>query len=121
MPRPILSVSYDSRLLATRQQMLEQAGHDVTSALGFTKAIIYCKYPHSSSFDLFVLDQTIPASHKKELIRTFQCHCPAPVLSLTQIDEERVESDYYLNPDQHHRLLETVAEILAKLTSEPPP
>ena len=49
----ILSVSYDSSLLKTRQLILEQEGHQVVSALGFTDALQQCE--SSKDFDLFIL------------------------------------------------------------------
>jgi CheY-like chemotaxis protein len=111
MSKRILSVSYDSSLLTTRQMLLEGRGYSVTSALGFTQAIADCK---SKEYDLFILGHSIPARDKRELIRTFREHCPAPIVSLERVGEERVESDFHASPDDPQEFMRVVAVILSE-------
>jgi DNA-binding response OmpR family regulator len=90
--------------------LLEQRGYSVTSAFGFTHSIAHCR---SSDFDLFILGHSIPLPDKQELIRTFRANCPAPILSLERIGEERVDSDFHASPFEPEELLKTVEEIFA--------
>ena len=110
MSKRILSVSYDTSLLATRQMLLEQKGYTVTSALGFTKAMDLCQQSH---FDLFILGHSIPNSDKLHLIKTFRESCSAPILSLERHGEDRVLADFHASPDDPHQFLSIVDDILA--------
>jgi len=112
MNKRILSVSYDPSLLATRQMVLETQGYTVTSALGFAEAMGKCK---TASFDLFILGHSIPANDKRELMRTFKEHCPAPILSLDRVNEARVQADFHASPDEPAKLLRTVKSILSMI------
>ena len=56
----ILSISYDGSLLLTRQLLLQQMGHEVFSAEGFSKAYSLCE-THGRRFDLIALGHSIPA------------------------------------------------------------
>jgi len=53
----ILSVSYDQSLLYTRQLILEQHGHSVVSAFGFTQALKCCH--EAKDFSIFILGHSI--------------------------------------------------------------
>ena len=117
MRKRILSVSYDGNLLATRRMLLETQGYDVASALGFTDAIAQCK---TAGFDLFILGHSIPLTDKRELIRTFQENCPAPILSLERYGEKRVHADFYASPDQPEDLLRSVRGILGLVSVTEP-
>ena len=110
MSRRILSVSYDVSLLATRRMLLEQRGYEVTSALGFTKAMEHCQQSH---FDLFILGHSIPGADKLSLVKTFRENCSAPVLSLERHGDDFVESDFHASPDDPERFIEVVDDILA--------
>jgi DNA-binding NtrC family response regulator len=110
MPKRILSVSYDSVLLATRQMLLEQKGYNVTSALGFSEAVEDCQ---NEGFDLFVLGHSIPEKDKLHLIKTFRGSCPAPILSLERVGEKQVRCDFHASPDDPERFLQVVDDILA--------
>ena len=109
MPKCILSVSYDASLLATRELLLKMNGYDVTSALGFSRAIAHC---HAGSFELFILGHSIPQDDKLELIKIFRQNCIAPILSLDHFAEDTVPSDFHASPDNPERLLKTVDQIL---------
>src|SRR5438270_7897084 len=75
----ILSISYDQSLLSTRQRILEQGGHEVTSALGFTKALQACQ---DGNFNLVIIGHSIPRSDADALIAATRERCDAAVLSL---------------------------------------
>src|SRR5215467_13633933 len=109
MSKRILSVSYDPSLLATRRMLLEQRGFHVVSALGYTQAIAHCNTP---DFDLFILGHSIPVADKLELMKTFRKSCPAPILSLERLGEEKVRSDFHASPDRPEEFLATVEGIL---------
>lgn len=116
MSKHILSVSYDDALLATRKMLLEQRGYDVTSALGFAKAVEHCQ---SSRFDLFILGHSIPDKAKMYLIKTFRENCPAPVISLERIGENQVPCDFHASPDDPEEFLKVVDDILAGKNIDP--
>jgi DNA-binding NtrC family response regulator len=118
MSKRILSISYDISLLSTRRMLLEQRGYQVTSALGFTKALEACSSAH---YDLFILGHSIPVSDKLALIETFRKHCNAPVVSLERPGEERVQCEFHVSPDDPEQLLEKVDGILKLLDTSPAP
>ncbi len=118
MSKRILSISYDISLLSTRRMLLEQRGYQVTSALGFTKALEAC---NSSHYDLFILGHSIPVSDKLALIKTFRENCNAPVVSLERPGEERVQCEFHVSPDNPEELLEKVDGILKLLDTSPRP
>ena len=108
----ILSVSYDVSLLGTRQLILQEQGHEVTSALGFTEALKQCE--NSKRFDLFILGHSIPHSDKEALISAFRAHCPALIVALTNPSERPVlGADYEIESEP-----DAVVRLVAKLTSE---
>jgi DNA-binding response OmpR family regulator len=111
MTKRILSVSYDEALLLTRQLLLQQRGHHVTSALGFTKAVEYCQ---QSGFDLFILGHSIFETDKLHLIKTFREHCPAPILSLERPGEKPIPCDFHVSPHDPQKFVETVDSILKR-------
>lgn len=107
----ILSVSYDVSLLGTRQMILQNQGHEVVSALGFTEALKQCQ--SSKKFDLFILGHSIPHSDKEALISAFRADCAAPVVALTNPSEKPVRgADFEIEPDP-----ERVVALVKKLTS----
>jgi len=75
----ILSISYDESLLITRQMLLEQAGYEVLSALGFTEALKHC---NGEGFSLVTIGHSIPRSDKESLVAAVKAGCKAPILSL---------------------------------------
>jgi DNA-binding response OmpR family regulator len=80
MSKRILSVSYDVSLLATRKMLLEQKGYAVENALGFSKALAFCR---AGAFDLFILGHSIPYDDKLALIESFRAHCPLQLFLLS--------------------------------------
>ena len=113
MPRHILLISYDERLLIARRIKLEQAGYQVCSALGFKEAIANCK--DGGSYDLLILGHSIPTHDKEDLIAAFRKYHASPILSLWAHDEEIADSvDYLAFSDGPETLLKNVASILAR-------
>jgi PleD family two-component response regulator len=110
MSKRILSVSYDSVLLATREMLLKQKGYQVTSAFGFTESMEHCR---NGRFHLFILGHSIPHKDKLQLINAFRSNCPAPILSLQRFGETDVPSHFYASPDDPEKFLKVVDEILA--------
>jgi CheY-like chemotaxis protein len=58
----ILSVSYDPTLLMTRELLLQQMGHTVTSVEGFARAFAACE--SGTKFDFLILGHSIPHDDK---------------------------------------------------------
>jgi DNA-binding response OmpR family regulator len=114
MPRHILLISYDERLLISRRIKLEQAGYEVCSALGFKEAIANCK--DGGSYDLLILGHSIPSHDKRDLISAFRSYHTSPILSLWARHEEEVADsvDYLAFSDGPEKLLKNVASILSR-------
>ena len=111
----ILSISYDEMLLRTRAMILEGAGHQVTSALGFTDGRGACQ---GGAFQLFILGHSIPERDKVELLACFRAaHPKAHVIALTRAGETRLrEVDTYVNPGDPQDLLRAISHILDPTT-----
>jgi DNA-binding response OmpR family regulator len=92
MRRRILSISYDLSLLTTRQMLLEQAGYQPISALGFTDAVQRCR---EGKFDLAIIGHSIPQKDKRALVQEIRQSCKAPVLSLYTTSEGPLEAAEY--------------------------
>ena len=107
----VLSVSYDSSLLQSREHILRKLGLRVTSALGFNAAIRQCE---KADFDLFVLGHSIPIGDRQSLILEFQRKCAAPVVELNRPDSHPTGlAQYVFDSTRHPReLAEVVANIL---------
>lgn len=99
-----------------RRILLEEAGYQVSSALGLREALANCK---DGAFDLLILGHSIPHTDKVGLVKTFRIHSSAPILSLWEGDDVVADSvDYLAFSDAPEKLLGNVASILAR---EPPP
>ena len=106
----ILSVSYDTTLLRTRQMLLERAGYEVVSIPDLTVALEKCR---SSAYDLVIMGHSIPRSDKQEIIRALREHCPAPVLALLRAGESPLkEATESIDPFNPNLLLAAVERIL---------
>ena len=116
MPKHILSVSYNERLLLTRELLLQREGYAVTSALGFTEAVKHCK---AGPFDLFILGHSIPENDKRELVHLFSQSFKSPVLALQRHGENIPDgAEFHAHPDDIKGLLQTVGKILSERTAE---
>jgi DNA-binding NtrC family response regulator len=94
----ILSVGYEESLLHTRRVILAHAGHDVTSALGFTDTIKHCD--SGRKFDLFIVGHSIPRPDKEAFISAFRAHSSAPIIILRGPGEEVVRgADFEITPE----------------------
>lgn len=111
----ILSISYDSSLLFTRQALLEMAGYVVVSAEGFADALDQC----SGEFDLIIMGHSIPQKDKRAIIATLHQHgCDAPLLSLLRQGEHKIpEAAHAIDPMYPDDLLNAVQWMLAQRAS----
>jgi len=108
----ILIISYNEQLLIQRRILLEEAGYQVSSALGLKEALANCK---DGGYDLLILGHSIPHADKVGLVRTFRIHCLAPILSLWERGEMIADTvDYLTFSDAPEKLLGNVAAILAR-------
>ena len=108
----ILSISYDPRLLLTRELLLRQMGHSVISAEGFAKAVELCDQA-SGTVDLVVLGHSITLEDKRAIIRRCNQTCPCPVLVLTRINEPAVtEATRSIDPSDTREFMAAVRELL---------
>jgi len=109
----IFSISYDPMLLRTRELLLRQMGHHVTSAEGFAEAFGVCEEQPSASFDLMILGHSIPHEDKRAIIRRLGQICRCPVLALTRINEQAVpEADRSVDPLDAVAFVAAVEELL---------
>ncbi len=108
----ILSISYDQALLATRRLLLETAGYEVTSAIGFAEALEVS----DSHFDLIIMGHSIPQKDKRAIISELRKHgCHSPVLSLLRFGERSIpEAADGVDPYDPERMLEKVKALLDK-------
>jgi len=88
MAKRLLSISYDESLLLTRRFLLEQAGFEVLSALGFIEAIERCDA--GNQLDLIILGHSIAPKDKTRIMAHIKEHCAAPVLALLWPHQEPV-------------------------------
>jgi DNA-binding response OmpR family regulator len=108
----ILLISYNEQLLIQRRILLEEAGYQVSSALGLKEALANCK---DEAYDLLILGHSIPHADKVGLVRSFRVHCAAPILSLWERGQIIADSvDYLTFSDVPEKLLGNVAAILAR-------
>lgn len=86
----ILSISYDPVLLRTRELLLLQIGHSVSSAEGFAEAYRLCGGAEGK-FDLIVIGHSIPHEDKRIIIRQCRLTCSCPVLALLRSNEQPLD------------------------------
>jgi DNA-binding response OmpR family regulator len=108
----IFSISYDPLLLRTRELLLQQMGHSVTSAEGFVQAFGVCDR-EPGTFDLMILGHSIPHEDKRAIIRRCGQTCSCPVVALTRVNEQPVpEADRSVDPGDTEAFLAVVRELL---------
>jgi len=107
----ILSISYDAALLDTRRMLLQAAGYEVTSAVGFAEALELC----DGDFDLVIMGHSIPGKDKRAIVKELREHgCVAPVVSLLRIGEKSIpEASHTADPGDPQGMLETISQILS--------
>jgi CheY-like chemotaxis protein len=107
----ILSISYDERLLLTRELMLEKQGYNVSSALGLGAAIKLCRV---GDYDLVILGHSIPHDDKEQIVKTLRRACHAPVLALLRLGERHMRTAEYNHELQSpEQFLDVVGKTLA--------
>lgn len=109
----IFSISYDPILLQTRELLLQQMGHTVTSAEGFAEARRYCSLV-DRSFDLVVLGHSIPHEDKRAIIRECLKNCSCAVLALLRTNEPPVEEATRSVSTEPREFLAAVDELLTR-------
>lgn len=97
----IFSISYDPTLLRTRELLLKQMGHSVTSAEGFSQAFDVCDR-EPGTFDLMILGHSIPHEDKRAIIKRCGQTCRCPILALTRINEQAVPEAEPLSRSRRH-------------------
>jgi CheY-like chemotaxis protein len=104
----ILSVTYDSSLLKTREMVLHAKGYRVTSALGLDAALAQFRNK-GERFDAVVIGHSIPHSDKEALVEVFRANSAGPVIALKKPGEKRVRgADVEILPDPEE-LIATLA------------
>lgn len=108
----ILSISYDESLLRTREWILQGAGFNVTSAVGFTDASFHIR---NNAFDLVIIGHSLPKADKAALIEHVKAHNQTRILSLRRPGDEQVAGvDHSAEPLSAGALLEAVRTVLGK-------
>ena len=108
----ILSVSYDSALLTSRDLLLKSRGYQVVSISRFNEALEHCN--RSGAFDVFILGHSIPLPEKQLLVSTFRAGSLAPIVALKRYGEESVAAaDLEIDPDPD-KLLEVVSKLVSR-------
>ncbi|HKV94662.1 MAG TPA: response regulator [Candidatus Angelobacter sp.] len=112
MKNRILSISYDPSLLTTRHWILEQAGYEVLSALGFAEALEACQTRHD--FDLVLMGHSMPQKDKMALFDALKQNCEAPLLSILRHGDSPIPHATYAVEanDGPEALLEAVKKVL---------
>ncbi|MCU1286831.1 MAG: hypothetical protein JWO13_3181 [Acidobacteriales bacterium] len=93
--------------------ILEQAGFDVTAALGFAEAMEHCSA--NPTFHLIVMGHSMPRKDKTALIKTLRPTCKSPVLSVRKhgdapLPEANASVDSYDGPA---KLIQAVKSTIA--------
>src|SRR3954471_12128710 len=108
----ILSISYNESLLKTRELMLRSHHHEVASALGFVKALELCG---KQKFDLVIMEHTIPAKDKQQILVQLRAVCTTPILALLRADESPLQSaEFNLDSSQPGDFVDLVDKIVSK-------
>jgi CheY-like chemotaxis protein len=107
----IFSISYDERLLRSRELLLRRMGHRVISAQGFVEAVELCdKDP--KVFDLVILGHSIPHEEKRAIARHCRRTRRCPVLALTLLNEPLIpEADHSIDPSDTGVFVRTVQQL----------
>lgn len=109
----VLSISYDSELLKTRQLMLRQIGVTVDSVVGFANARQICKSAKLKEFDLIGICHSVVHDDKRQLIRECLGTCSCPVLALLRQHEPPVdEATRSVCSDEPGKFIGAVRELL---------
>ena len=118
MHQRILSISFDTELLLTRQLLLEHSGYDVISAADYQEAVECGK----GNFDLVVLGHSIPQPVKRNLIAELRKGgCDAPVLGLLRPDDFPIAEVTRSIQADPALLLAAVSEMLVRTRAQGAP
>jgi DNA-binding response OmpR family regulator len=118
MQARILSISFDTELLSTRQMLLERTGYDVISASDYQQAVECGK----GNFDLIVLGHSIPQPVQRNLISELRKGgCNAPVLGLLRYGDDPIPEMTRSIGAEPSLFLTTVREMLAPARAQAAP
>ena len=104
MIRRVLCISWDGKLAREREQLFEDAGCLVRSAVGPQAEELV----ENEDGDLLVLGHSVPREEKRRFIRIFRRHSSAPVLSLLVPGQERLPEATLGFPGDDYRNLATI-------------
>lgn len=117
----VLSISYDSELLRTRELMLRQVGVTVESVVGLANARRICKSAKLKEFDLIVICHSVVHDEKGQLIRECLGTCSCPVLALLRQHEPPVdEATRSVCSDEPGKFINAVQELLEESNAPTP-
>lgn len=117
----ILSISYDYRLLRTRELLLQRMDHSVTSVEEFAQAVESFDRT-AGNLDLVVVGHSIPHEDKRAIISHCRQTCHCPVLALTLINEPPVaEAARSIDPSDTRAFVAAVHELLQQQTADHAP
>ena len=107
----ILSVSYDPTLLMTRELLLQQMGHTVTSVEGFARAFAACE--SGTKFDLLILGHSIPREDKLAIVAKAKKTCNCPVLALLRPNESPLpDAERSIDSSEPRAFMDAVRDIV---------
>ena len=87
----VLCISVDLALVTTRKLILENAGHQVVTAMDESSVISTCQ---QHRFDVVVIGQTVSVKTKRHVMGLIRTHCPsAKVLELYRVTTGRILED----------------------------
>jgi hypothetical protein len=87
----VLCTGVDPVLIKTRQLILQQAGHEVVTAMEERDVKTACA---QRMFDVAVIGQTVSARGKRQIMALIREHCPsAKILELYRFSTGRVLED----------------------------
>jgi len=105
----VLCTGADPALMKTRKLLLEQAGHQVFTAINESSLQSACA---ARNFDVIVIGQTVSRQGKTQLLNLVREHCPkARVLELYSVSTGKVL-------DAADAWLEVPADIPAELSTK---
>ncbi len=104
----VLQIAYYPSLLHTRQIMMENDGHLVTSVLGNTE----CKtLATAKAFDVVLIGFSGKLEQRREIIRWLKDVNPQlPIVALSTQSEELPQADYAMPSDDPKRWLAAVRD-----------
>ncbi len=109
--RQVLCISWNPELARKREQIFEQAGCRVITAVGPQEAAEALREPDGA--DLLVIGYSVPREEKRRFMRQFRQRSEAPILSLLDHNQEKLpEATLGVPGTDYARLAEVVRHIV---------